>query len=34
MDTYQTSLEQQTVMLTEFIKKASQPPVVKTPTPQ
>ena len=31
-DTYQTTLEQQIAMLTEFMKKADQPPVVAHPT--
>ena len=30
-DTYQTGLEQQLALLNEFIKKASQPPVVSPP---
>jgi len=31
-DTYQTMLEQQTAVLTEFMKKANQPPAVVHPT--
>ena len=31
-DTYQTTLEQQTAVLTEFIKKASQSPRTRPPT--